>query len=187
VEFSGAALWVLDSDQLADGTMDTIGKGGITTWTARPTPSVNGKPPQGFTGVVTLDGNAYTTLRSGSITLAVARNLPGDVFNSFYSGNPVPGLRTVAVDFNLYDDDGANLKALKQKSFTHTGGSGSTVNLSFQVGTVAGNKHTFSLNNVKLPAYTLDQGSDRRALSWSGARAYDSAVGAKDSFTYVIT
>ena len=50
LEFTGTALWVLDTDQLADVTMDAIGKGGIASWTARPTPTVNGKPPAGFTG-----------------------------------------------------------------------------------------------------------------------------------------
>jgi hypothetical protein len=182
LDFSGPALWVLDSDQLADGTMDTVGKGGITAWTARPTPTVNGKPPAGFTGVITLDGQAYGTLRQGSITLAVARNLPGDVFNSYYSTAPTPGIRSVSVDFGLYDDDSAALKALKQKSFNKT-----TVDLSFQIGTVAGNKWTFTTKNVMLPAPTLDYGSDRRALSFSGAKAHDTTIGAKDAMSLVIT
>lgn len=187
LEFSGPALWVPDTDQLADGTFDSIGKGGIVTWTARPTASVNGTPPAGFTGLITLDGNTYTTLRSGRIVLSVSRNLPGDLFNSYYGGAPVPGLRTVSVDFGLYDDDSANLKTLKQKSFSHTGGAPPVVDLAFQVGTIAGNRWTHTCKNVKLPAYTLDQGSDRRALSWSGARAHDTTIGAKDAFKTVIT
>ena len=182
LEFSGSCLWVLDTDQLADGTMDAIGKGGISAWTARPTPTVNGKPPAGFTGTVTLDGQTYTTLRQGSITLAVARNLPGDVFNSYYSGAPVPGLRSVAVDFGVYDDDSANLKALKQKSFNKT-----VMDLSFQIGTVAGNKWGITTKNVMLPAPTLDMGGDRRALSFSSAKAHDTSIGSKDAMSLVIT
>ena len=182
LEFSGECLWVLDTDQLADGTMDSVGKGGIATWTTQPTPTVNGKPPAGFTGLITLDGQTYTTLRTGSITLAVARNLPGDTFNSYYSAAPVPGLRAVTADFGLYDDDSANLKALKQKSFNKT-----TVNLGFQIGTAAGNTWTFTLKNVLLPAPVLDQGQDRRALSFSGAHAYDTTIGAKDALALVIT
>jgi hypothetical protein len=182
LEFSGSALWVLDSDQLADGTMDSIGKGGISAWTARPTPTVNGKPPAGFTGAITLDGQAYTTLRQGSITLAVARNLPGDTFNSYYSAAPVPGLRAVSVDFGIYDDDSANLKALKQKAFNKT-----VVDLGFQIGTAAGNKWTFTTKNVMLPAPVLDQGADRRALSFSGAKAHDTSLGSKDAMNLAIT
>lgn len=182
LEFSGSCLWVLDTDQLADGTMDSIGKGGISAWTARPTPTVNGKPPAGFTGAITLDGQTYTTLRQGSITLAVARNLPGDVFNSYYSGTPVPGLRAVGVDFGMYDDDSANLKALKQKAFNKT-----PVNLTFQIGTVVGNRWGITTNNVMLPAPTLDQGGDRRAISFSGAKAHDTSIGSKDAMAIAIT
>lgn len=182
LDFSGSALWVLDSDQLADGTMDSVGKGGIAAWTARPTPTVNGKPPAGFTGAITLDGQAYSTLRQGSITLAVARNLPGDVFNTYYSAAPTPGARVVTVEFGLYDDDSATLKALKQKAFNKT-----AVTLTFQIGTVAGNIWTFTVKNVMLPAPTLDYGSDRRALSFSGAHAHDTTIGAKDALALVIT
>ena len=182
LEFTGTALWVLDTDQLADVTMDAIGKGGIASWTARPTPTVNGKPPAGFTGAITLDGQAYTTLRTGSITLAVARNLPGDTFNSYYSAAPVPGLRAISVDFGLYDDDSANLKALKQKAFNKT-----PLDLVFQIGAVAGNKWGFTTKNVMLPAPTLDNASDRRALSFAGAKAHDTTIGAKDALALVIT
>src|ERR1019366_9423326 len=129
-----------------------------------------------------LDGQAYTTLRQGSITLAVARNLPGDTFNSYYSAAPVPGLRAVSVDFGLYDDDSANLKALKQKAFNKT-----AVDLLFQIGTVAGNKWGFTTKNVMLPAPTLDYGSDHRAMSFSGAKAHDTSIGAKDAVTLAVT
>jgi hypothetical protein len=182
LEFSGVCLWVLDTDQLADGGMDSVGKGGISSWTARPTPTVSGKPPAGFTGLITLDGQTYTTLRTGSITLGVAWELPGDVFNSYYSAAPAPGLRTISTDLNLYDDDSANLKALKQKSFNKT-----PVNLSYQIGTVTGNKWTFTLKNVLLPAPAVDNGSTRRALSWSGAKAHDTTIGAKDALALAIT
>jgi hypothetical protein len=183
LEFSGQSLWTFDTDQLADVNMDTVGSGGILTWTTEPTPTVNGKPPAGFVGAITLDGNTYTTLRSFSITLAVPRSLPLDVFNSYYGAAPVPGLRTVSIDMNLYDDDSTNLKSLKQKAMVDK----TQVNLVFQIGTVAGNRWTFTCKNCLLPAYTLDQGSDRRALAWSGIKAYDTTIGADDALALVIT
>lgn len=182
LEYSGSSLWVLDTDQLADGTMDSVGKGGLSSFPAQPTPTTNGKPPAGFVGLITLDGNVYSTLRSGSITLSVARNLPIDAFNSYYGTQPVPGIRAAMLDFSLYDDDSTILKSLKQKSFNK-----STMNLAFQIGTVAGNIHTFNLKNVLLPAPAVDQGSDRRGLTFSGAKAYETSIGSKDEMNYVIT
>ncbi len=184
LDFSGPALWVLDTDQLADGATDAIAKGGISSWTTKPTPVVNGKPPAGFTGVVTLDGNTYGTMRTATITLAVAKDLPGDVFNSFYSAAPAPGLRSVMVDFSIYDDDGANLLALKQKAAKAVY---TVVDLVFQVGTIAGNIWTWTLKNVKLPMPTLDYGGNRRSLTFSGCRAHDTSIGAKDALKLVIT
>ena len=184
LDFSGPALWVPDTDQIADGSTDAIAKGGITSWPAKPTAVVNGKPPAGFTGVVTLDGNAYGTMRTATISLGVAKELPGDVFNSFYSAAPAPGLRTVAVDFSIYADDGANLLSLKQKAMKAVY---TTVDLVFQVGTVAGNIWTWTLKNVKLPAPTQDYGGNRLSLGFSGCRAHDTSIGAKDALKLVIT
>lgn len=183
LEFNGQSLWSYDTDQAADSGMDSVGKGGLSSIPAQPTPTVNGKPPAGFTGAITLDGNSYSTLRNFTITLSVARNLPLDVFNSYYGAAPVPGLRQVMVDFNIYDDDSANLQSLKQKAMVDK----TQVNLIFQIGTIAGNRWAFTLKNCLLPAYTLDQGSDRRAIQFRDVHAYDTTIGANDALTLVIT
>lgn len=183
LDISGPALWVYDSAQQADGTTDSIAKGGIAgALPAEPSPTTNGKPPAGFSGVITLDGNTYTSLRTATINLNVARDLPLDVFNSYYGGNPVPGIRTITCDFNLYDDDGSNLQSLRQKGFNK-----SLVQLVFQWGTVAGNIWTLTLKNVMLPVPTIDYGSARRALSFAGCRAHDTTIGAKDALTLALT
>lgn len=183
IDLNGAALWVYDSDQQADGTTDTTAKGGIAgALPAEPTPTVNGKPPAGFTGTVTLDGQTYSTFRTGTITLACAREIPGDTFNSYYGSTPASGTRSVTLDFSIYDDDSANLKTLKQKSFSKA-----LVDLIFTVGTVAGNKWTYTLKQVMLPVPTVDYGSTRRALSFSGCRAHDTTISSKDALALVIT
>jgi hypothetical protein len=184
LDFSGPALWVLDTDQLADVATDSIAKGGLSAWTARPTPSVNGKAPAGFTGVITLDGQAYGTLRSATINLSVEKELPMDTFNSYYAAAPAAGMRSVSVDFSIYDDDSANLKALKQKAAK---AAYTVVDLVFAVGTVAGNIWTWTLKNVKLPIPSVDYGSNRRSLTFSGCRAHDTSIGSKDALALVIT
>jgi hypothetical protein len=185
LEVSGPALWVYDSDQQADGTTDAIAKGGLAgALPAEPTPTTNGKPPAGFTGVITLDGNTYGTMRTASITLGVAKDLPMDTFNSYYGTNPAPGMRVITCDFGLYDDDSAQLKSFSQKGKSVLK---PLVNLSFQWGTVPGNIWTLNLKNVMLPVPTVDYGATRRALTFTGCRAHDTSIGSKDAVTLVLT
>ena len=183
VEFSGQGLAILDTDIYA--TADATSKGGLTqaSFPTEPaTPVTNGVPAPGFTGVVTLDGNAYSIFRTGSISLDVERELPMDGFNSYYGLAPAAGLRNVTADWSMYDDDSANLSALKVKSQNGTG-----VNLTFQIGTVAGSIATWTLKNVLLPKYQYDYSGKRRFVTFNGARAHDTTIGAKDALTLVCT
>jgi hypothetical protein len=184
LDVSGPAMWVYDSDQQADGTTDAIAKGGIAgALPAEPTPTTNGKPPAGFACVITLDGNMYTAFRTGSVVMAVARDLPNDTVG-YYAANPGAGLRAVTTDFGLYDDDSAQLKTFQQKGKAVLK---PLVNLSFQWGTVPGNIWTLNLKNVMLPVPAVDYGSVRRALTFTGCRAHDTSIGSKDAVTLVLT
>jgi hypothetical protein len=181
VEFSGQGLAILDTDIFA--TADAISKAGLTTFPTEPTtPVTNGTPAPGFTGVITLDAQTYSTMRSGSISIDVERELPMDGFNSYYGLAPAAGLRNVAADWSMYDDDSANLSALKVKAQNGTG-----VNLTFAIGTVAGSIWTFTLKNVLLPKPQYDYSGKRRVVSFGGARAHDTTIGAKDAFAIVLT
>lgn len=186
IDVSGEALWGYDTEQAADGTTDATAKGGLGSFPAEPsTPTTNGAPPQGFFGVITLDGNAYQAMLTADITVAVARELPKDAFNNAYPAGPAAGLRTVGVNCTIYDDDTANLIALKKKMLSGVNPKPAP-QLSFQLGTVAGNIWTHTLKNVTINPYTLDWSRTRRSLTFQG-KAHDTTIGAKDSYKVVLT
>jgi hypothetical protein len=180
VEFTGQGLAVLDTDIFA--TADTISKGGLTAFPNEPaSPVTNGTPPPGFTGTITLDGNTYSTYRTGTITVDVDRELPMDGFNSFYGIAPAAGLRNVTIDWSMYDDDSATLQSLKQKAYA-----GTPVTLAFQIGTVAGSTWLFTLKNVLLAKPKFDYSGKRRVVAFSACRAHDTTIGAKDAITIAV-
>jgi hypothetical protein len=180
VTFSGQALATLDTDMFS--TADATSKGGLTAFPSEPaTPVTNGIAPPGFTGVITLDGQTYNLFRTGTINVDIDRELPMDGFNSFYGLPPVAGARNVAVDWSMYEDDSANLTALKLKAYA-----GTPVALTFQIGTVAGSIWVFALKNVLLPKPKFDYSGKRRVISFSGARAHDTTIGAKDALSITV-
>jgi hypothetical protein len=181
VEFSGPGLTVCESDNFA--TADAITKAGLTAFPTEPaSPVTNGIAPPGFTGSISLDGNTFNTYRTGSIVIDVERELPMDGFNSYYGLTPAAGLRNVSTDWSMYDDDSANLQTLKAAA-----AAGTPVTLTFQIGTVAGSKWMFTLNNVLLPKPKYDYSGKRRTISFTGARAHDTTIGAKDAITITVS
>ena len=179
--FSGEAGWVLDSDQFADGTTPAAAKGGLTAFPSEPSaPVVNGTHPPGFKLTATIDGNAVTNVLSGKVTLSVARELL-KTGNTEFAGAGAPGDRLVTADWSLADNDSAALRTLKQKAFSRT-----PINIVFTVGTLAGNRWVHTLNNIIVPKPTYGTSGTRRTVNFSGARAYPSAINAKDQYTLAI-
>jgi hypothetical protein len=183
LSFGGEAMWTYDSVQAADSNTDSTAKGGLVAFPAEPSaPVVNGTPPQGFSGVITLAGNTYTTLRTGSIDMSVARELEKDGF-SVYPVAPGAGLRSISLMLEVYDDDSANLNALKTACLSPLY---PVETLIFQIGTVAGNIWTYTAKNVRLIAPSYDKQNSRRTVKFSG-KAHDTTIGACDALGLVIT
>ena len=183
--FSGEAMWVYDTIQAADGTTDTVAKGGLVSFPTRPSaPVVHGIPPQGYSGTWTLDANAYTSLRKVSIASTIARATQKDT-NSSYPVGPGVGLRSYVISWDMYDDDSANLSALKTKSLKNTNPF-PVENLSFVIGTTAGNIFTMTGKNAKILAPTYDKQSERRIVKFS-AKLHDTSIGSNDALTLVCT
>lgn len=181
IDLSGQSRWVLDTDQFS--TADVTAKGGLTAFPAEPSaPVTNGTQAVGFTGLVTLDGNTYGTLRTANVTINANRDLPNDVYNNYYGVEPGQDVREVLCDLNIYDDDSANLSSLKVKGINKT-----PVTLSFQVGTNAGNKWTFTMNNVLLGTPQTDDGGRRKAITFNGCRAHATSSTSKDEIVLVLT
>ena len=180
VEFSGEAGWSLDSNEFA--TADSIAKAGLTAFPARPsTPATNGNITQGFTGTITLDGQAYTVFRTGSIIYNTARELPKDTFGRFYADSPAQDVRDVRVEFDLYEDDGANFKA-----FTLKAKNGTPVNLIFALHAAAGNIWTWTVKNVIFDAPERDDGARKLSRRFRG-KAHASSSSVTDEIGLVIT
>lgn len=179
-DFSGESKYVLRKDNFANE--DSTAKSGLTAFPSEPgTRTVAGASVAGYKGTITLDGQTYTTLRSGSLELAVARVLPKDVWNSDYPGAVSSGVRVVTVALSLYDDDSANLLALKNKATNNT-----AVDLSLVVGVVAGNIWAFNCKNVLFEKPGYEYGESRRIMNLTG-EASASSVSAKDELSLVIT
>lgn len=180
---SGESKWVLTKAQMATIIDGDGGKGGLTgtTYPSAPSPTTAGNAVAGYKGTITLDGNAYTTVRSGSVIIAVARELDKQNWDDDYPGSPVNGDRTVTVDLTLTDDDSANLAALKGKAYAHT-----AVDFSLQIGKVAGNICTFGLKRIQLEAPEYGEDGNFRTTRLTGY-CVSSAVGAKDEATLVLT
>jgi len=181
VEFSGPCRFVSPHDGFTG--LDATAKGGLSAFPTRPSsPTYAGTMALGLYGSATLDGSAYTTLRSLSINADFGRSLIDNVlFNGAYPGAPQQVVRNVTVDFELTDEDAAALIALKGKARAKT-----AVNLVFVVGATAGNIITVTVKNVQLASPEYDDSQPSWGARFSGVASATSAV-LKDELAIVLT
>jgi hypothetical protein len=181
LEVSGTALWVLDTDQYA--TADATAKGGLTVaFPAQPsTPAFNGTMVTGFKGTVTIDGVAYTRVRSVKWDFNANREIPNDVIGLGYGTDPVQDRREVMIEIDMYDDDSAALSALKLKAINAT-----PIAFIGVAGTVAGNIWTSNVPRMQLTPATYDDSGKMFAAKFSGT-AFASGIQTKDPTTLVLT
>jgi len=179
---SGESGWVYDSAQAADGTTDPLAKGGLGSFPAEPsTPVSNGTHPPGFKIAAIIDGNSYSNILTLKITVDVARELRKDT-NSEFPRTGAAGARKVSLDWEMTDSDDTNLNALHQKVMNRT-----PINAVFTVGTIAGNRWVHTVNNFIAPKPKYGDAGIRRKMTFSGALAIPSAIGAKDQYTLGLT
>jgi hypothetical protein len=176
IQFSGPCKYVLENFRFA--SEDTATKSSLTAFPVRPAaPVYNGAPVLGWKGSVTIGGNAYATLRSGSLTVDFNRDLLMDVLGAGLAIGISQGERAWPVDLTLYADDSASFQSLIV-ALTST-----AQNVVIAIGNVAGNIHTFSLNNILFDRETLDS----TARNWS-VKIKGNASGTNlDEAGYVIT
>lgn len=181
IEFSGPCRFVSPSEGFAG--LDSTAKGGLSAFPTRPaSPTYAGTMALGLYGSATLDGNAYTTLRSLSINIDWARSLIDNVlFNGAYAGAPQQGIRTVTADFELTDEDTVAIESLKAKARAKT-----AMDLVFVVGATAGNIWTITLNDVQLTAPDYDDGQPSWGVRFTGT-AHATNETSKDEITLVLT
>jgi len=188
LSFSGDCKYVLDSIEylaLADGDAR---KGGLTTagqaaFPVRPSsPTFAGTMALGLYGGATINGVSYSTVRSMSLQMNMARSLQKNLlFNGALPGSPQQGVREVSVSFELTDTDVAALATLKGLARAKT-----AVDMSFSIGATAGNILTVNLNDVILASPRYSDSQDSWGVQFSG-RASASSATAKDEVTLVWT
>lgn len=181
LEFSGPCRFVSPSEGFSG--LDTTAKGGLSAFPARPaSPTYAGVMALGLYGSATLDGNAYTVLRSLSITCDWGRSLIDNVlFNGAYAGEPQQLIRNIGVEFELTDEDTAANESLKAKARAKT-----AMDLVFVVGATAGNKWTITLNDVQLTNPDYDDSQPSWGARFSGT-AHATNETSKDEITIVCT
>jgi hypothetical protein len=181
IEFSGPCRYVTPSEGFSG--LDATAKGGLSAFPARPSsPTYAGVMALGLYGSATLDGSAYTTLRSLSISADFARSLIDNVlFNGAYAGQPQQGIRNVTVDFELTDEDTVAIESLKAKARAKT-----AMDLVFVIGSTAGNICTITLNDVQLTSPDYDDAQPSWGAKFSGI-AHASSETAKDELVIAFT
>lgn len=180
ITFSGEGKAVLTKNGYAGA--DTDGKGGLSAFPSEPASQTTaGSAVSGYKGTVTLDGVAYTTIRTGSIDIAIARELPKDGWDTDYPLAPADGMRTVSANWSQYEDDAAGLATLIGKMIAHT-----TFDQSFAFGKTAGNIWTVNMNDNLFDAPELRYDAARRYYGLKCQAAASSGT-AKDEATIVCT
>ncbi|MEN6533792.1 MAG: phage tail tube protein [Bryobacteraceae bacterium] len=181
IEFSGSCRFVSPSEGFS--SLDATAKGGLTAFPTRPSaPTYAGTMALGMYGSATLDGSAYTTVRSLAITVDFARSLSDDVlFNGAYPGSPQQSIRSATVEFELTDDDSAAGESMKAKCRAKT-----PMDLVFVIGATAGNIWTITLNDVQVTSPDYEDGQSSWGVKYIGT-AHATDESSKDEITIVCT
>lgn len=179
VRFSLSGKSLIESKYFS--SLDTEGKCGLTAFPSQPaSPSFAYTPILGHKGSATLDGNAYTTILNGKITLTSGRAQQQNCFGTDYSQGVTSGMRNVNINWTMLDDDSANLTSLKNKGRAST-----AVTVVFVLGVTAGNILTATAR-VKLgrPTYGVD--GTLRTVNFN-ATGRISSVSANDDLVIALT
>jgi hypothetical protein len=169
----------------------TAEKMGISAWPTEPaTQTYTGSEMTGFTGLCTLAGHTFDTVRNFTLTCNFARQFrPGKFTNDgseYFPSEIVEGQPEFTLDIDLWSESGnANLDDVVAKIAARTAFDGSVV-----LGATAGGIYTFALNNLIIPdghEAEHNDGDDRKVVSIRGLRAQITAAGTRDECSCVIS
>ncbi len=177
----GEGSWVLTSGYF--GSADATQKAGLSAFPTEPgSPTTNGGIIAGFTGQVTIGGNVIAVVRTASLRIQTQNMMVKDTFGTYYPNLTEGGERTVQTSFSLYDSDDASTEAIKELAYTKQ-----AATIVYQVGTVAGSIWTFTLQNVQMSMFDLNDQGLRFTVDMSESRSYASSLTALDELSLVIT
>jgi hypothetical protein len=180
---SGTALWARDSVDWANDPTD--GKGGLTAGSmpAEPvTPVTNGNMIAGFTGVATFDGNVMANIRSSTLKVVTGNAIVTDTFGKYFGDTFEGDERGSALSFSIYDDDSAGSTNLYQKAKSKA-----PIDITLQIGTIAGSRWTFLIKGVQLAVPAMSDGQRRWSADFSDSMASGSSLTALDEVRLTIS
>jgi hypothetical protein len=181
VSASGECLWVVDSVNFS--ATDATGKGGLSSFPAEPaSPVTNGGIIAGFTGSATFDSNVLANIRTATLKIGTGNSIVKDTFGKYYGDSAEGDLRNVTLSFSLYDQDDAGTTNLYQKAISKT-----PINVTLQIGTVTGNKWTFTIKGLQLAVPNLDDSQRRWSASFGDSAASGSSLTALDEVALTIS
>jgi hypothetical protein len=171
---------VVESDNFSFATAEE--KCGLSVFPPEPSsPVTNGGIIAGFTGLITIDGNAIVRIRNLQVKMDTQGDVVKDTFGFYYPTDIEAGVRLVTCTFSLYEDDEAAEQALRQVSISKT-----PVDISAVVGAVSGSIVECDLTQVLLASPTSDDSGLRYVQSWPESRAYGTSITALNELTVKI-
>ena len=179
LEFSGPALWALDTDQFANA--DAIAKGGLASFPPEPaSPVTTGNMITTFAGSVVIDGDNFAEVRTFRLTAALNREIPTDViFAGQYGASPSQNRRDITFDMNIYDKAGdVDFSGLKDKAIRKV-----PMPVVITIGNAPGHTVVLDFGEVLIGIPNVDDGAVRKAITFNGSRAHASSGTAKDELT----
>ncbi len=177
---SGPAVDVVDKPNLS-ALVSASENYSLTSFPSEPTaPTFLGLPALAFIGALTINGVGSFQIQRGRLYGSMGRSLRQS-FNSYSATVALNAERTIGFDFSLYEEDTANQAALRYLSRTK-----GTFDTALALGNVAGNIHTFNINNIAITAPEQDSSGTESILPFSGTASITNAA-ASDEVAYIQT
>lgn len=187
MEVQCTAVGVGDSVNFASYTgSDLILAGGLTTYPAEPSPTINGGviPGFGLGAGFSIGGSALAEVRgTAEISMNLGIEAIADALNDAYIIGFVGGMRDISIgNITCVDSDGTVLNSLKAAAFSKAGQT-----IVFQFGNVAGSIVTITLKNVQIGNISWQESGSVLNVQFgsSGANATNTTV--TDEMTIAFT
>ena len=179
---NGVSAVIMDDNFFTSGATTAM-KMGLSSYPAVPSaPVTNGNAAVGFTGLMTIDSNTMEEVKTGTMRWRSGRQLIQDSFGTYVATGVEAANRTATISFLTDDSDSNALKNVMLKAKTKA-----PVTTVMQIGTIAGNTWTGTFNNMLYNSPARQDGQIRFQQQFPESLAYESAIGAKDESTLVIT
>jgi hypothetical protein len=173
----GVGIYAANKPNFA--SLDSTAKLGLSAFPTEPaSPSYNGIPALAFVGSITINGVSTFKLQSLRLFGNMNRILR-PAFSSYYSLVALQGVRSIGGDFALYEEDTADMAALRQLAYTKAG-----FDATVAIGDTAGNIHTFALNNMVLGPEEIDDSNIESIVRFNGCEASMTSLGSNDELLY---